>query len=123
MAAKYGNIGLLAHNHLAGQPFTQLSVGQEVRLIYGNGRIETFIITEVLEYQALQPTNPYSSFRNLNKDETLTAKQMFKRVYFGDRHITFQTCIAANGDQSWGRLFVIAIPKPERPALVDRFDQ
>ena len=111
MAAKYGNIGLLAHNHLAGKSFAQLAVGQEVHLIYGNGRIETFVITEVLKYQALQPTSPYSSFRNLNKEETLTAEQMFKRVYFGDRHVTFQTCIEANGDLSWGRLFIIAVPK------------
>jgi len=111
MAAKYGNIGLLAHNHLAGQAFAQLAIGQEVHLIYGNGRMETFVITEVLKYQALQPTSPYSSFRNLNQDEILTAEQMFKHVYFGDRHITFQTCIEANGDQSWGRLFIIAVPK------------
>jgi len=40
----------------------------------------------------------------------LTAEQLFNRVYRGDRHVTFQTCIDANGDISWGRLFVIAIP-------------
>ena len=111
MAARYGNIGLLAHNHLAGKSFSQLAVGQEVRLIYGDGHVEYFVITEILKYQALQPTSPYSSFKNLNKDETLTAEQMFKRVYFGDHHVTFQTCIEANGNMSWGRLFVIAIPK------------
>ena len=123
MAAKYGNIGLLAHNHLAGKAFPQLAVGQEVHLIYGNGRIETFVITEVLKYQALQPTSPYSSFKNINKEETLTAEQMFKRVYLGDPHVTFQTCIASNGDQSWGRLFVIAIPKAETPTRYDRLDK
>src|SRR6185295_16972120 len=113
MASQFGNLGLLAHNHLAGKSFSQLAVGQEVRLIYGNGRVEYFVITEVLQYQALQPTSPYSSFHNLNKDETLTAEQMFKRVYFGNRHITFQTCIAKDGSSSWGRLFVIAVPKPQ----------
>lgn len=113
MAANYGNIGLLAHNHLSGKSFSRLTLGQEVRLVYGDGRVETFVIVEVLEYQALQPTSPYSSFKNFKRDETLTAEQMFKRVYFGDRHITFQTCIEANGDLSWGRLFVIAVPKTE----------
>jgi hypothetical protein len=122
MASQFGNVGLLAHNHLSGNSFSQLAVGQEVRLVYGSGKVENFVITEVLQYQALQPTSPYSSFRNLNKEETLTAEQMFKRVYFGDRHVTFQTCIARDGSSSWGRLFVIAIPKPQYSG-VDRFDQ
>ena len=111
MPSKYGNIGLLAHNHLAGKFFSQLAVGQEVKLIYGDGHIEVFIIKEILQYQALQPTSPYSSFKNLNQDETLTATQMFQRVYLGDHHLTFQTCIKSNGDSSWGRLFIIAVPK------------
>jgi hypothetical protein len=38
---------------------------------------------------------------------------MFKRVYFGDRHVTFQTCIEKDGALSWGRLFIIAVPKTE----------
>jgi hypothetical protein len=111
MASQYGNIGLLAHNHLSGKSFSQLTIGQEVRVVYGNGKTEVFVITEVLRYQALEPTSPYSSFRNQDKEETLTAEQMFKRVYFGDRHLTFQTCIDANGNASWGRLFIIAVPK------------
>lgn len=114
MVSQYGNVGLLAHNHLSGKLFPQMTVGQEIRLVYGDGRTEVFVVNEVLRYQALQPTSPYSSFRNLDKDEaTLTAEQMFKRVYFGDRHVTFQTCINAYGNASWGRLFVIATPKPE----------
>lgn len=117
MAAQYGTIGLLAHNYLSGRHFSQLKAGQEVRLVYGDGRIETFIVTEVLRYQALQPTSPYSSFRNLDKEETLTAEGMFKRVYFSDGQVTFQTCIEAEGDPSWGRLFVIAVPKSEASAF------
>jgi hypothetical protein len=121
MPSQYGNIGLLAHNHLSGRLFSQLAVGQEVRLVYGNGKVETFVIAQVLRYQALQPTSPYSSFRNMDRqEETLTAEQMFKRVYLGDRHVTFQTCISAYGDASWGRLFVIALPKEEN--IVDRAD-
>jgi hypothetical protein len=101
MVSQYGNIGLLAHNHLSGQFFSQLAAGQEVRLVYGDGKTEIFIVTEVLRYQALQPTSPYSSFSNMDKkEETLTAEQMFKRVYLGDKHVTFQTCIN-----------VIAVPK------------
>jgi len=122
MAAQYGNIGLLAHNHLAGKLFSALAAGQEVSLVYGDGHIEYFVIKEVLKYQALKPTSPYSSFRNLDKDEVLSAKQMFKRVYVGERHVTFQTCLAADGNQSWGRLFVIAIPR-EEPSPISNPDR
>ena len=111
MASQYGNIGLLAHNHKAGKSFSGLASGQEVLLVYGDGRVETFEIEEVLKFQALQPTNPFSSFKSIDEDEILTTGQMFSRVYAGDYHLTFQTCIAANGKLSWGRLFIIAVPK------------
>jgi len=117
MASQFGNIGLLAHNNLAGRFFSQLTVGQEIRLIYGDGRVEYFVVKEMLKFQALQPTSVYSSFKNLDKDETLTADQMFKRAYTGDRHLTFQTCIEADGQLSWGRLFVIAVPKEKSLAF------
>ena len=113
MASQYGNVGLLAHNYLSGKTFSQLTVGQEVRLVYGDGKVEYFIVKEVLQYQAMQPNSPWSSFRDLNDDTVLTAEQMFKRVYAGDRHVTFQTCIYADGISSWGRLFVVAVPKTD----------
>jgi hypothetical protein len=113
MATEVGNVGLLAHNHLAGQTFTNLSVGDEVRLIYGDGKIEYFIVTQTLQYQALQPYSPYSEFRDLETSQTITADKLFRKVYRGDRHVTFQVCIEANGVDAWGRLFVIAQPKPD----------
>jgi len=111
MASQYGNIGLLAHNHKAGKSFSELAPGQEARLVYGEGRVVTFVIQAVLKFQALQPNNPFSSFKSLDKNDILTTGQMFNRVYAGDYHLTFQTCIAANGKLSWGRLFIIAVPK------------
>jgi len=118
MAAQYGNIGLLAHNDLSGKWFSDLSIGKQVRLVYGDGRSESFVITKILRYQALQPNSPYSSFRNIDKnEEILTAEQMFKNVYLGEHHVTFQTCIGAYGNPSWGRLFVIAEPQPEGQSL------
>lgn len=113
LASQFGNIGLLAHNNLSGRYFSQLAVGQEVRLIYGDGKVEYFVITRILQYQALEPTNPYSSFRDLSNDEKMTAEQLFNKVYRGDRHVIFQTCIAGPGSLSWGRLFVIATPKSQ----------
>jgi len=113
MASQFGNVGLLAHNYLSGKSFSQLTVGQEVRLVYGDGRVEYFIVAEVLQYQALQPNSPWSSFRGLHDNTTLSTEQMFKRVYAGDRHVTFQTCIQTEGISSWGRLFVVAVPKTD----------
>lgn len=111
-AALYGNIGLLAHNYLSGSSFAQLDIGHEVRLTYEDGTVMVFIVTEILRYQALDPKSPYSSFQNLsNENEILTVGQMFDRAYLGDHHLTLQTCIAADGISSWGRLFVIASPK------------
>ena len=120
-AAQFGNVGLLAHNHLSGKLFSQLAVGQEVRLVYGNGKVEYYIITQILQFQALEPTSQYSSFRDLSNNEMLTVEQVFKKVYRGDRHVTFQTCIASAESLSWGRLFVIALPKTQ-VAGTDRFD-
>lgn len=111
MTSQFGSVGLLAHNYLSGRFFSELTVGQEVRLVYGNGKVEYFVITEILRYQALEPNSQLSSFRNLEQPEVLSAEQMFKRVFVGERHVTFQTCIAANGSVSWGRLFVVAQPK------------
>ena len=113
MASQFGNVGLLAHNYLSGKSFSKIAVGQEVRLVYGDGRVEYFIVAEVLQYQALQPNSPSSSFRSLHDNTTLNTEQMFKRVYGGDRHLTFQTCIQAEGISSWGRLFVVAVPKTD----------
>ena len=121
MAARFGNVGLLAHNNLSGRMFSKLAVGQEVRLVYGNGKVEYFVIKQILQFQALQPASPYSSFRDLNNNENLTAEQLFKKVYQGDRHVTFQTCIEANGNLSWGRLFVVAVPRPQYSGF-NRFD-
>ena len=113
LPSQFGNVGLLAHNSLSGKFFFQLEVGQEVRLVYGDGKVEYFIIQRILQYQALQPKSPYSDFRDLSSNEILTAEQVFRKVYTGNRHATFRTCIAANGISTWGRIFVIATPKPQ----------
>ena len=109
-AAKYGNIGLLAHDYLAGRSFSQLVIGETVRLIYRDGEVEDFVVSEVLRFQALQPENPWSSLRNLDNHALMTAGQVFTRVYAGKHHVTFQTCIEKLGNFSWGRLFVLAMP-------------
>ena len=111
MASQYGNIGLLAHSTLSGRDFSRLAIGQQVHLVYGDGRVEDFVVTNILRFRASNPESVSSSFHNLDRNETLSAGEMFTRTYTGERHLVFQTCIAANGNASWGRLFIIAVPK------------
>ena len=110
MAAQAGNVGLLAHNYLAGKSFSALTVGNIVTLVYGDGHIEQFQVTHVYQYQALSPLSTTSKFKDLNTKTIITAEELFNLVYRGDRHLTFQTCIEEAGESSWGRLFVIAEP-------------
>ncbi len=111
LPSQYGNVGLLAHNTLSGRLFSRLELGQEVQLLYANGWIETFQIDDIRCCQALQPDSPFTSLCDLDTGETLTAAQLFEKIYMGRRHLTFQTCIAAAGCDTWGRLFVIAARK------------
>ncbi len=110
MAAQFGNVGLLAHNYLSGRLFFDIQPEQLVVLVFGDGRLEYYRISEIKEYQALSPNSPYSSFRDLDSNQSLDAAGLFSRVYRGERHVTFQTCIAQDGVSSWGRIFIIALP-------------
>jgi hypothetical protein len=105
-----GNIGLLAHNYLAGRYFFNLQDGDVVQLIYGDGSVFDYEINQILEYQALQPESVDSEFVDLLTGETLTASNLFYTVYGGDHHLTFQTCIDRDNNSEWGRLFPMAYP-------------
>lgn len=109
-ASEAGNLGLLAHNTLAGATFSRLKAGDVILLIYGNGRTQGFVVEDIQQYQALDPLNPYSDFKDLAKPGTLSAQELFNKVYRGKYHLTLQTCIEYDGNFSWGRLFVIAKP-------------
>jgi hypothetical protein len=110
LAANYGNIGLLAHNYLAGESFKDLSVGEEIYIYYKDGHTSLYTVREIYRFRALEPNSTQSQFVDLNTGEVLTANGVFYRMYTGAKHLTFQTCIYAEGESSWGRLFVIARP-------------
>lgn len=110
MPKKYNVTGLLAHNYLAGAAFYDLEVGDIVQVIYGDGSINQYEISDIQEYQALSPKSASSVFKDLETGSQLTATQLFNRVYTGDHHLTLQTCIQVGSEDSWGRLFVIADP-------------
>ena len=110
MAQSYGVVGLLAHNYLSGREFSELAVGQPVNLVYGDGRIEAFQVTRILRFQATIPESANSGFIDLDTAKGTDAEGLFRRVFMGSRHVTFQTCIDNEGNSSWGRLFIIAEP-------------
>jgi hypothetical protein len=106
----YGSIGLLAHNYLSGERFFGLGEGQEVVILHGEGHQERYRIKKIDRYQALTPTSVYSNFIDL-ADPTqaiITAGELFNRIYTKPDQLVFQTCIEANGNPSWGRIFITA---------------
>ena len=115
LASKYGSTGLLAHNYLAGKSFSHLEKGQLIFLIYGDGRTETFVVIEFMRVQALTPESITSNFIDLDSGEFLSVSKLFLDAYNRPDHVILQTCLFANGNNSWGRLFIIA--EPYDPAL------
>jgi hypothetical protein len=113
LASKVGSTGLLAHNYLAGRTFALLETEQEIYLVYGDGRVDAFAVTEILQYEALQPDSTSSAFVNIKSGDTLTYTELFKEVYDRPGQVILQTCIIMNNDPSGGRLFVVAKPSFE----------
>lgn len=107
---KAGNYGLIAHNNLAGKYFFNLQVGDIISLVFGDGDYMDFEITQIKQFQALQPHNVHTNFLDTATGEQLTVNEVFFEVYMGDFHTTLQTCIAYGGNSEWGRLFTIAPP-------------
>lgn len=111
-AARYGSIGLIAHNTLAGADFSLTEVGDIITLVYGDGTKQQYSVTMIKHFQALSPTSPYSKFVDLD-DATPNVQDVvtvFNTIYSAKDRLVLQTCIAQDGVDSWGRLFVIAEP-------------
>jgi hypothetical protein len=120
LASEYGSMGFLAHNTLAGNVFNKLQVGQEVRVIRGDGDTQRFIVGEITRYQALDPDNPYSVFRPVEgRGKDLSSTELFNLIYAVPHRVVFQTCIEYGGDPNWGRYFVIAYLVKERFSIFD----
>lgn len=50
LASQFSNVGLLAHNNLSGKSFSKLKIGQDTHLVYGDGTVEHFVITQALSF-------------------------------------------------------------------------
>jgi hypothetical protein len=112
MASQYETTGLLAHNTMAGADFEYIHVGQTLTLVDADGKMESYQVITIERYQALSPNSPYSEFIDQSKPgaRRLSATELFNHIYATGHRLVLQTCIAAEGMASWGRLFIIAVP-------------
>jgi len=113
MARKYNAVGLLAHNYLAGADFSNIVVNDYLVAVYSDGSTQYYQVYDIQSYQALSPYDPYSNFLDLETNATLTSTELFLQTYGLGNVMVLQTCIKANDEPSWGRLFVMAIPVEE----------
>jgi hypothetical protein len=109
-ASAYGSTGFLAHNSLAGRLFPEITSGDVIFVIFGDGHYIQYQVSQIRRFQALQATNPYSSFVDLSSGQTLSVQEIFNETYGVRGQVVLQTCIARQGIDSWGRLFIIALP-------------
>jgi hypothetical protein len=90
--------------------FFQLVEGLKVLVVNGDGSLQNFRITEIIEYQKLTPGSNWSHYINLDTGERLTTYQVFTQYYQGEPHLIFQTCLDREGLETWGLRFVVAEP-------------
>lgn len=117
-ASRFGTVGLLAHNSLAGADFFRLRLGQRVTLVRGDGSLREYKIQMIRRFQALDPESPFSQFIDLDKPQgELSSADVFNQMYNRGDQVVFQTCIAKDGNASWGRIFIIATPTVSAPEV------
>ena len=109
-ANAFGAIGLLAHNTLSGSTFYSLRLGLPVALVYGDGRVARYQVSEIADFQRLTHADLHSDFMALGNGQTWTANQVFARFYGTPGRLTLQTCIRQGEAADWGVHFVVADP-------------
>jgi hypothetical protein len=114
-ARRLGSIGLMAHNYLSGDSFFYLEMGQRIQLIYGDGQVSEYVVSEMNQYRAVDPLSANSRFINLGSGAELSASELFNNIYSRPGRVIFQTCISQGQDLNWGRLFVVAEPYASAP--------
>ena len=104
--ASSGNVGLLAHDYLAGETFDDLAIGDYIALTYSD-RIELFKVRDIKRYYALEPLGLYGEFKDAATGEWFTSDRLTRQMYIGgSNRLILQTCW--NGIR--GRLFITAYP-------------
>jgi hypothetical protein len=108
-ATRWNNIGLIAHNHSAGNSFFKLSPGMKATVTFSSGEIEIYTVYNVMIFQASNPNSFRDPFIS-SEGEKIQAKDLITKAYQSGE-LTFQTCVAAEGSMTWGLFFVQAKPE------------
>lgn len=108
-AVKYGVIGLLAHNYLAGRLFFQLAAGQEVFILQGDGTRQRYQVSEIARFRKINPRSITSDLIDLESQRRWGCVEAFDRFYTGEPHVTFQTCISERWNPYYGLIFIVAV--------------
>jgi hypothetical protein len=106
----YGTPAFLAHADKAGASFDDLTIGDEVMLVYPDDARKSFVVTEFLRYRATDPMSEWSYFVDLETGESFDSLALGRKIYKSGHGLVLQTCIEKDGNPNWGRLFVIAEP-------------
>lgn len=115
-ASAFGSLGFVAHNTLAGMKFSDIKTGDLISVVYGDGHYTQYKVKQIRRLQALQPNNPYSSFIDLSNQQRLSVEDVFYQTYGVKGQLVLQTCITSQGLDTWGRLFVVAVPYTPAPS-------
>jgi hypothetical protein len=105
---RFDVIGLLAHNTFSGILFYELGLGDNVFLVFGDGRTAVYRVEAIEEFQKLEPGNARSDYIELSTGSQMTTNEVFARFYKDGHHLILQTCLARHGDASWGVRFIRA---------------
>jgi hypothetical protein len=124
-ASSFGSLGFLAHNNLAGSRFSEIENGDLISVVFGDGHFIQYQVTQIRSLKALEPTSTSSSFLDLSDNQKLTTQEVFYQTYGVKDQLILQTCISSQGLDSWGRLFIVAVPNTSAPITntVDRIQE
>ncbi|MGA9531370.1 MAG: hypothetical protein WBR18_01520 [Anaerolineales bacterium] len=115
LAGRFGTVGLIAHNTLAGGSFISLGDGDRIVVFYADGERQVYVVERTRQLQAVSPWSPTSSFLDLEAPSALiSAQTLFNQVYAGGFPVVLQTCLSKGENSVWGRLFVLARPAPSQ---------
>lgn len=95
----------LAHNYLDGKYFSELNVGEDIHY-YDGVDWNDYVITEVIEAPASDPYSQTTAL--LVYGEWRSPYWVHQNIYNLPDTIVLQTCVEKDGNQAWGRLFIIA---------------
>jgi len=107
-ATPFNVVGLLAHNFLSGRDFFRLKMGQDLILVFGDGKLQHYRVSEIGDFQRLTLSDLRSDFLELSNNQRWTTDQVFARYYQKPNRLTLQTCIEHDGVWDWGVRFITA---------------